>query len=294
MLLLRIISWLPLGVLYVISDILFFISFYLVRYRKKMVWKNLKNSFPDKDDNTLKKIQKEFYRSLCDYGVETLKLLTIKKEALSVRMVFKDRRIIDFYRQQGQSILFLASHQFNWEWLLVSSSFALNMPVDFIYQPQNSTVFNEFSLACRTRFGAYAIKREEVAREVVKRRNIFRGIASVADQYPGLGKDKKYQTLFLNQETVFFYGTNQLITLTQFPTIFIDIRKIKRGYYEAYATEVARPPYAKDSNIIENYVRKLEIAILENPSNWLWSHNRWKKRHLTPTSTQYPHESIAS
>lgn len=281
MFVLRFFSRLPFGVLYAVSDFLFFISFYVVGYRSSLVWKNLKNSFPEKSEKELRSIRKDFYRNLCDYAVETLKLLTIGRDELEKRMSFKHMEIIENHGKNNQSILFLASHQFNWEWLLATACFRFPMQIDFIYQPLNNNLFDRFSLECRTRFGGYAIKRDEVAREIIKRKGILRGIASVADQYPGLGRDKKYSARFLNQDTVFFFGTNQLGILTQYPVVFYEIRKIRRGFYEAWPVEIAVPPYGKEStDMIEKYVRAVENAVRKNPSGWLWSHNRWKKRHL--------------
>ena len=277
----RLLSRLPFSVLYAFSDFLFFCSFFVVRYRRNLVQKNLKRSFPNKSTDEINSIEKVFYKNLCDYAVEMLKLVTMSKDELSRRMIFTNPEILENFSRQGQSILFLASHEFNWEWILVSASINFPMAIDFVYQPVNSKFFDRLSLECRTRFGAYPIKRAEVAREVAKRRNIVRGVATVADQYPGYGHDKKYITQFLNQETAFFYGTNQLALLTQYPALYYQIKKVKRGFYQASPTIVAMPPFEKQSNVVvENYVRLLEKSILENPSGWLWSHNRWKKRHL--------------
>jgi Kdo2-lipid IVA lauroyltransferase/acyltransferase len=281
----RLLSRLPLPVLYIFSDFLFIVSFYVVRYRRRLVKKNLRNSFPDKDDNALRNIEREFYKNLCDYAVESLKLVTMSKEELSRRMVFKNPEVLESFKSSNQSILFLASHQFNWEWILVSASVNFPMAIDFVYQPVSSRFFNDLILAIRTRFGAYAIKRDEVARELLKRKHILRGVATVADQYPGYGRDKKYITTFLNQETAFFMGTNQLALLTQYPALYYPMKRVKRGYYEAHPIIIARPPYPKDSLVvIEQYVRVVEALIQEYPQGWLWSHNRWKKRHLKKKS----------
>jgi KDO2-lipid IV(A) lauroyltransferase len=293
MFILRLLSRLPFPVLYAFSNFLFFLSFYVVRYRRKMVQKNLGNSFPEKTPAELKKIERDFYKNLCDYGVEMLKLVTISKEELCRRMTFQHLEILEEYRKKNQSIFFLASHQFNWEWLLVSASLNFPMAIEFVYQPVNSKFFDDFSLLSRSRFGALPIKRDEVARELVKRKNKLRGIASVADQYPGYGHDKKYITTFLNQETVFFYGTNQLAIMTQFPVLYYEIKKVKRGYYSASPILVGEPPYEKTSDsVIENYARSLEKNIRENPSGWLWSHNRWKKRHLEQVHNMQNQASI--
>jgi KDO2-lipid IV(A) lauroyltransferase len=281
MIIAKLLSRLPFWVLYGFSDFLFFLSFYVVRYRRQLVWRNLKNSFPEKSTRELREIEKKFYQNLCDYAVEMLKLLTITKDELEKRVVFKNPETSTQYLLRGQSLLNLASHHFNWEWLLTAGSFKLPGEMDFVYQTINSNFFNRLSLLSRTRFGAHPIKRDKVAREIVKRKNIVRNIALVGDQYPGLKHDKKFSISFLNQETVFFYGANQLAQLTQYPVMYYALRKVKRGYYETTIVELALPPYEKDGHdVLVAYVREVEQLIRERPSEWLWSHDRWKTRHL--------------
>lgn len=295
MILFRLIAKLPLSVLYALSDFLFILNYYVVRYRRSLVKKNLSTAFPEKSSKEISTIEKEFYRNLGDYAVETLKLLTIKKEELMQRVIFKNVEAFDGYVKKNQPVLILASHQFNWEWLLASGNFSLSAPIDFVYQPVENKIVDRFLLTCRTRFGAYAIKRNELAREIVKRRNIVRGVAIVSDQYPGQKRDKKHLTTFLHQETAFFYGTHQLVSLTQYPVIYAAMKKIKRGYYEVSFVPLTEPPYEKENNIIlERYVQAAEKVIREYPAGWLWSHNRWKKRHLKQASEKYPPASAAS
>ncbi len=281
MIIVKLLSRLPFGVLYALSDFLFVLSFYTIRYRRKLVQRNLANSFPEKSQQELYAIEKQFYRNLCDYAVEMLKLLTISKEELGKRVTFKNPELCDQYIKNGQSLLNLASHHFNWEWLLTAGSFSLPGEMDFVYQPVNNEFFDRFSRLSRTRFGAHAIRRDAVAREIVKRKTIVRNIALVGDQYPGYGHDKKFPVQFMNQDTVFFYGSVQLAVLTQYPVMYYAMRKVRRGYYEATIVELAKPPYGKDDQaIITKYVAEVESLIRERPSEWLWSHNRWKTRHL--------------
>lgn len=290
---LRLISRLPLGTLYLLSDLLFVVAYYGIPYRKKLVRKNLANSFPQKNKSERKKIEKQFYRNLCDYAVETLKLLSINKNELDKRMVFTNPEFVEPYRQRNLPIIGLASHQFNWEWLLVAGNF--HFTLDYVYQPVNNRLTDNLLQAVRSRFGGYGIKRNELGREMVKRRNLWRMIAIVSDQYPGHKKDKKYITQFLNQETAFFQAPDQIASLTQYPVIFAAIRKVKRGYYEATFVPLTEPPYIKDKeNVIERYVQEAEKVIHENPAGWLWSHKRWKKRHLKQASAKYPPASAAS
>jgi KDO2-lipid IV(A) lauroyltransferase len=295
MIFLRLVAKLPLSFLYVVSDFLFFIVYHVARYRRRLVHRNLTNSFPEKTQAEISAIEREYYHNLCDYAVETIKLLTIDKSELALRVKFKNARILEKFKSKDQSVLLLASHQFNWEWLLASGNFSLPVAIDFVYQPIQTSFTERFLLTCRTRFGAHPIKRNELAREIVKRKDILRGVAIIADQYPGQRQDKKFLTTFLHQETAFFYGTNQLAILTQYPILYAETRKVKRGYYEVALVELAEPPYTKQTDeIIERYVKAAEKVIREYPSGWLWSHNRWKKRHLTQASAIYRHESTAS
>lgn len=275
---LKLLSRIPLHQLYRVSDFLFFIAFHVLRYRRMVVQQNLANSFPDRTSAELAKYERQFYKNLADYGVETLRLLSMPEEELKERMIFKNASIVKDHARQGQSILLLASHQFNWEWLLVSGSVSLGIPIDFVYQPQNSKLFNEFSLMSRTRFGAHAIRRETVGREAMKRKGIVRGTAIVADQFPGHSNFRRYWTTFLGQRTAFFQGISQLAVLTQSPAYYAAITKVKRGYYEVELIPIAVPPYDKKSSevVIDNYVVQTEKVIRAHPEGWLWSHKRWK------------------
>ncbi len=287
---LRIISKLPFAVLYGLSDVLYLMSYYGVGYRRKLVAKNLQNSFPEKSAAERTRIQKQFYRNLCDYVVETLKLLTMPAGELRVRMQYTNPELLSAYTRNNQSVILLSSHQFNWEWLLAAGNLWLNAPIDFVYQPIHTAITNRLLQSCRTRFGGYPIKRNEVARELIRRKNIVRGIAIVADQYPGRAQDKKYEATFLNQSTVFFTGSQQMATLTQCPVLYGSVNRVKRGYYTCTLIKIAEPPYPPDSEIVlKNYIREVEATIRKNPADWLWSHKRWKKRHLRQASAQYPH-----
>lgn len=254
-----------------------------------MVWKNLRNAFPEKTERELREIEKKFFANLCDYAVETLKLLSISREEIARRVTFKNHDVVRQHFNAGRSVIHLTSHQFNWEWLLAHGSFVYGHPMDFVYQSVNSEFFNTLSMAIRTRFGGYPISRYNVARESVKRKNMVRGIAIIADQYPGLERDKKFFTTFLNQETVFFYGANQMAVMLQYPVVYYSMRKIKRGYYEATLIEIAKPPYEKDSDeVVAHYVKEVEKSIRQHPDGWLWSHNRWKKRHVKESPATNP------
>ncbi|MCX8490842.1 MAG: lysophospholipid acyltransferase family protein [Cyclobacteriaceae bacterium] len=277
MLLLRVLAKLPFSVLYLFSDFLFFISFRLIKYRREIVWSNLKGSFPTKSHEELRAIERSFYVNLCDYAVETLKLLSVSEEELSRRMSFANPEILQPYADQNQSVILMASHQFNWEWLMVSGGVNLPLKLDFIYQRVSNRSFDHLIMQCRTHFGAYPIERKQTAREVIRRKEITRAIAIVGDQFPN--HEKKHWVPFLNQETAFFLGLGQLTVLTQCPAFFVRSKKIKRGYYKAEIIPLTVPPYEKGSQmVVDKYAGVTESFINEQPDNWLWSHARWKHK----------------
>jgi Kdo2-lipid IVA lauroyltransferase/acyltransferase len=231
---------------------------------------NLGNSFPEKSTNELEQISKTFFRNLCDYAVETVRLLSISESELRKRVGFTNANVIEKYTRNNQSVIILASHQFNWEWLLAAGCLYLPVPVDFVYLPQKSELANNYALATRTRFGGYAIPRESVGREGVRRKDIIRATAIVADQFPGHSNHRRYWTNFLGQKTAFFYGIIQLVELQKAGVYFSKIIKTSRGHYEVTLVEL------NGSNIIKSYVEESEKMIHEQPEGWLWSHKRWK------------------
>lgn len=278
MFLLVLLSRLPLRVLYVISDFLYFMCYYVIQYRGDVIMKNLRNSFPEKSEKELRQIQKTFYKNFCDFGVETLRFRTISNEELQRRVTFSGVEKVQPYADAKQPVLYLLSHQFNWEWLLATSAISLPFPVDFVYQEQSNKFFNKFSLDSRTRFGV-GIKREQVARETIRRKNLPRAVGMLIDQFPGNPTDKKYWTTFLHQETAFFGGINSLAHLTQYPVFYLAVHKVKRGYYHCDVIPIIMPPYQKDSGVvIEAFAKESEKVIQKYPAEWLWSHNRWKRK----------------
>lgn len=280
MFLIRALSLIPLKILYLLSDGIFFVTFYVIRYRRRVVWANLVNSFPTKTTQELRAIETLFYRNLSDYAVETLHLLSIKREDLVKRMHFVNPEVIREYTDQNQSVLILASHQFNWEWLLAAGCLELPVPVDFVYQPQASALANRLSMATRTRFGGFPVPRETVGRAALKRKDVLRATAIVADQYPGHFNHRRYWTTFLHQRTAFFHGLSQLAVLTQSAVYFAAITKVKRGYYSVELIKIASPPFTEENslNLIDEYVKVSERIIHQQPEGWLWSHKRWKNR----------------
>ena len=276
MFLLRLLSKLSLSTLYGLAALLFFLSFHVFRYRRKTVQKNLQNSFPDKSTRELREIEKLFYRRFSYYTVETLKLLTISREEMISRVSLKNSSGFEEDLRSGQSVIVLASHQFNWEWVLIAAKAHLGFPMLAVYQRINNKSFDKLMIEIRSRFGVQPVEKDNLL-TIARDKGEARAIGFVADQSPHRKIKNPYWTNFLSQETAFFPSIDFLPKLTSYPVYYIRSRFVSKGHYEIEWVKLSDPPYEKESTfIIDRYIEEVEKLIREEPSAWLWTHNRWK------------------
>ncbi len=274
--LLKLLSFFPLWFLYRLSDILYLFICYLTPYRKPVVLEHLRRSFPDKTDKEITQIAKKFYRNIADVLVETIKAMSISEQALKQRVVFTNPEVLQPWIEQQQSMIFMAAHQCNWEWLLLGSCAHFPFPLDAVYKPLHYTPGDSLMYEIRARFGARPIAIKDTLMEIMKRRSELRGFALLADQSP-LEDEEKCWTQFLHQDTPFPVGAEKIARLTKYPVVFVNMQRVKRGYYEVTLSLLAEPPYAKTGYpIIEAYAAAVEQHILEHPEDWLWSYRKWK------------------
>ncbi len=273
---LKLLSCLPLSVLYVASDILAFVAYRLVRYRRSVVASNLARSFPDKPAAEIRQLTRAFYTNLSDVVVETLKAFTISEDELRKRVVFRELELLNQCYDQKQSVILLAAHQGNWEWLLLAGCLQLPFPVDAVYKPLKNSATDTMMHRMRARFGGQPIAKERVLREVLRRRGQVRATALVADQTPAAGT-ARYWVDFLHQKTGFYRAVEQLPKAVNYPVFFVRMKRLRRGYYEATFVSLGAPPYDKEAlTILPRYAQEAQRVIEEQPANWLWSHQRWK------------------
>ena len=273
-------SLLPLSVLYVLSDILFVLAYYVLRYRRRLVRKNLMDSFPEKKKSDIIKIEKGFYLFLCDYIVESMKLLTISKKNLQRRMVFKGTETVDEIIQDGQSCAIYLGHYCNWEWI---TSLPLYVTKDAqcgqIYHPLENKDFDRLFLRLRERMGAVCIPMAETLRRIVefKKKGKQVVVGYISDQVP-YWNNIHYWTNFLHHDTPVLTGTERIAKSANHAVFYMDVKCVRRGYYECEFKLITREPKKyKDFELTEIYFRELEKTIQRDPKYWLWSHNRWKR-----------------
>jgi len=278
----KLFSRLPLSVLYCLANGLYWLAFYVFKYRRKVVYHNLHCSFPEKNEAEIHQLAKAFYRNLADIIVESIKAISIDQEEIRQRVHFTNPETARHYYTHSQPFLLMTAHQCNWEWVLLSGSL-LQVPVDAVYKPLHNPFFDQLMLNIRTRFDAFAIPMQRLFRENIQRKDLPRMICMVAAQMPS--PEHAYWTPFLHQETGFYTGTERIARRFNYPVLFLSVRRIQRGFYEATFHKLAEPPYeALPLNMLtEQYVRALEKNILAHPEGWLWSHKRWKHQRKIAT-----------
>ena len=273
-------SKLPLRILYWLSDFIFVILYFVVGYRKKVVFQNLKNSFPEKSDSELKIIRKKFYHNFCDYLVETLKSFTITSHELRVRVQYLNQDIFHEAKAENKNVILLAGHIFNWEWF---NAFATVVPQEKsfpVYRKVQSSFWEQKVKEIRNRFGNHALEAKEVIRHIFKNANDGNSVYMfVADQTPHVS-EVTYGLNFLHQKTPAFVGYDKLSTRMDLAFVYCEMKKVKRGYYQinSYRIEPDGEKF-EEYEVVRKFHKMLETTINKRPDNYLWSHRRWKYQH---------------
>ena len=271
------ISKLPLRILYVFSDVMFFLNYYLVGYRKKVITQNLRNSFPDKSEDEIQKIRKKFYHNFSDYLVETIKSFSISETEARVRMQHINQDLFHEVKAEGKNIILLAGHVFNWEWINALAKIVPQKHCHPVYRKVNSNFWENQMKKVRNKFGNEALEANEVIRNIFKSPNNGDSIYMfVADQTPHFSH-VTYGLEFLNQRTPAFIGYDKLATRMDLAFIYCEMKKVKRGYYQVNYYRIY-PDNEKftEHEVVRKFHKMLENTLHKHPDNYLWSHRKWK------------------
>lgn len=268
----------PAWLLYGISNVLFFVLYRVIGYRKKVVEDNLKNSFPEKSEQELVKIQKEFYQYLCDLILETLKTITMSQKYVHQHVKFMNKELIEGLYGQGKSFFIVMGHYGNWE--LAGPCFSLNLrhQLNVVYKPLSNPYFERLFVKTRTKFNTQIIPMKNTLRAVASNKKTLNVTALIADQTPSDWKTGFWLN-FLNQETLVFTGPEKMAKMFDYPVVYIKVDRVKRGHYEIKPTLLFdRPKETEEEQITRAFNKMLEEDIRKQPETWLWSHRRWKHK----------------
>jgi Kdo2-lipid IVA lauroyltransferase/acyltransferase len=277
----RLIARAPLRALYGFAGFIGWLTFRFFPYREQVVRENLLKAFPSFSEAQLREVMRAYYLGFAQMLVEIIKGVRMPASELCRRVRLINLEAPRTFLAQGQSVLLVAAHQCNWEWMLLALSLELGYPVDAAYKPLVNEWAEREMKKLRTRFGSRLVPAKDLLPDIIKRRDVVRAVAMVADQEPTTS-EHKYWTRFLGRDTAFYMGPEEIARVTHFPVFFIAMRRRARGYYEmefqplAGCGEAGRP-----GELTERYARLVEQQIHAAPPDWPWSHKRWKlKRSL--------------
>ena len=281
---LKALAILPYRALYFLSDLIYPLLYYVIRYRRKVVHANLVNSFPDKSEKEILDIEKGFYRHFCDYVMETVKLLHISDEEMRKRMRFINCDIIENLRKDGRPIFAYLGHQGNWEYIISITMWTdPSLSACQIYHPLSSKVMDKLIYRLRSRFNTTGIPQKQALRAILgmlkEGKQPLLGL--IADQRPQRHPEPEWMT-FLNQDTPIITGGEVMGRKLNAHFIYGSVKCIRRGYYEITFQPI-EPVEGEDYTFSKQFMRMLEKDIIEQPHMWLWSHKRWsiKKDYYT-------------
>ena len=261
------------------SGVIFPLMYYVVRYRRRLVSKNLRLSFPNKSETERKAIAKAFYKQFADTIVESIYGYNMSDEEMRKRVVFKNMEEVNRLVDAAGGCIFMLSHMGNWEWIASVQQW-LNPGVTEmnIYRPLKNKALDRLMQDIRSKRGGVCVEKQRVLREMIRYRAEHKPvtIGLLCDQKPRPEVTRTWLT-FLNQETGFLDGGEVLGKKFGFPVFYADIKRPKRGYYQVDVQVLsATPETTAEGEITTAYARSLEQNIITQPELWLWTHNRWK------------------
>lgn len=276
--LLWLISILPFWLFYRVSDVVYFIVYHLVGYRKKTVTHNLKLVFPDKSSEEIIKIRKKFYAHMCDMFLEMVKSISISEEELKKRFVFTNLEELRRIEKLDKSIMLMCGHYASFEWLFALQLNNLNHKAYGIYKKIRNPGFDKLINDIRRRFGAELIQNSKSTLRIAhnQKEGIRGAYAMIADQSPK-SPNYKFWTDFMGKKVPFYTGSERMAKEFDMAVIYLHVDKLKRGYYKASLINIADNPTETENNQITlDYIQHLEKQIREKPELYLWTHKRWK------------------
>jgi Kdo2-lipid IVA lauroyltransferase/acyltransferase len=274
--LVRLLSRVPLSLLYALASMVYVLAFHVTRYRHHVIEAQIDKVFPALDAAGRRGIHRQFIRNYCDVMVEILKGFTVRAGPLRARVKIRNGEVARRYLDAGQSVMLVTSHLCNWEWLLHGVTLQLGYPVEAAYKPLSDESGERLMLGMRSRFGATLVPAKDLLAEVLRRRAIVRAIAVNADQAPAVNERHQWLT-FLGQDTAFYVGAEQIARAMRLPMIYLSMHRVRRGFYEVELRELwdGREVTAS-GDLTARYASACEVDVRASPADWLWTYRRWR------------------
>lgn len=270
---------LPFSILYLFSDFIYIIIYYVIGYRKNTVRENLAIALPNLSKEERLIIEKKSFHHLCDMFLEMIKTITISRKEIDKRFVYTNLEVFKNLEKKEKSIAVMMAHYASYEWAI-----SLNQQVDFegyaIYKKINNPYFDKLVRTIRSRFKAILITTKETIQVIVEnKKNKKLGLYGFAsDQSPKINNIFHWQK-FMGIEVPVHTGAEMLAKKYDMSMVLLKIRRPKRGYYEAsFEVLSENPNEVPNYEITDKFLKLVEQQILEAPEFYLWTHKRWKHR----------------
>lgn len=272
----RLLAAIPFPVFYAIASFLAWLALRVFPHRQHVIRESLAKAFPDLDEAARFGVMRDFYRGFADVFVEIVKAASLPPDEIRRRVSLVNVEPVRRVLEGGSPVILVAAHQCNWEWMAHKLSLDLGYRVDAAYKPLVDPWAEREMFAIRSRFGSRLIRAQDMLGDIIKQRKTVRAIALLADQEPTTS-ERKHWTRFLNRDTAFYVGPEEIARATRFPVFFIGMRRTARGRYEMSFTSLAESPATLPQGALtEAYARMVEAQIHAAPPDWPWSHKRWR------------------
>ena len=256
----------------------YYIIYYIFPYRKEVVRENLSKSFPEKSEEELLRIEKQYFKYFANLVIEVIKMASISRSELKRRVKFNNLELVEAYFNKGESVLACTGHYGNWELCMLALGAELSKPEYVIYKPLNNKVYDEWFYKIRTRFGNHFIPMRQTLRSIAATRNESTMFCFAGDQTP-VGSEAHYWIDFMHQPTAVLLGLEKIAVQTNRPIFYFKARVVKKGYYEVDCIPLCLEPKATEGHqITDMQFALLADTLNEDPAYWLWSHRRWKHK----------------
>ncbi len=272
-------SLIPFNWLYRLSDFLAWFLYKVIGYRKDVVLKQLRDSFPNKTAAEISDIAQKSYQNLADIIVESMKGFSMTEADFRQRYVFTNPSVTNALMAQGKNCIHIAAHYGNWEWGVIAYPLYVTSPIVGFYKPLSNVYIEKYGRKMRGKFNIHLIPIGETAQAFVDFKDTPTTYAFVSDQ--STWSDKAHWVNFLGQDTACPPGADKYARALNAAVFYLHIERVKRGFYEVnlelMAENAASLPVEE---VTIRFMSKLESILYEKPENWLWSHKRWKKKRV--------------
>ena len=272
-----IISILPFPIFYLLSDFVCFLTYRVIGYRKKVVRDNIKLALPHLSEKERLEIERKFYSHMCDMFLEMIKTITISQKEIEKRFTFKNMEVYYEMEKKNKSIALMCAHYASYEWV-VSMNYYVNYKGFGIYKKLANPYFDKLVKRIRSKFKAELITTKETISTIENnyRNKVLSLYGFASDQSPK-ARSAYHWAPFMGPIVPVHTGAEMLAKRFDMNVIFLKVKKVKRGYYEA-SFEILSEDAKSVPNyeITDQFLKLVEQQIYEAPEFYLWTHKRWK------------------